>query len=76
MKTYSIAILSSRDKSRPPFWVTNWGQFAELDEIDWHEVNDFVANADHRLGYGYYYGHNSRDLTSPRCRTELYIKPA
>lgn len=65
MKTYSVCT-----KAKSGHWVTNWGQYFDLDEINWEEVKQF-ASEDGRLGYGYMYGHNSRNLTASRCRTIL-----
>jgi len=68
MKTYSVAI-----KNKQGHWITNWYQYFNLDDINWSEVKQFVE--DHGdLGYGYYYGHNSRNLVSKRTRTVLYEK--
>ena len=65
MKTYSIAF-----KNKNGDWITNWGQYFQLDEINWDKVKQYVKESN-GLGYGYYYGHNSRNLTSKRCRTAL-----
>lgn len=77
-ETYSVAILCKnkhglmeRDGSIPDsYWVTNWGQFYSLDDINFESVEKHCLKAG-SLGYGYYYGHNSRNLTSNRCRTVL-----
>ena len=68
MKTYSVAT-----KSKQGHWITNWNQYSNLQDIDWEEVRQF-ASEDGRLGYGYYYGHNSRNLCSSRTRTVLFVK--
>jgi hypothetical protein len=68
MKTYSVAF-----KSMAGHWLTDWNQYANLDDIDWKYVEKFaIENADQ--AYGYYYGHNSGQLTSKRCRTVLWRK--
>ena len=65
MKTYSIAI-----QNKSGHWITNWGKYFHLSDINWVEVLAFcVARKD--LAYGYYYGHKSNELTSNRCRTKL-----
>ena len=63
-KTYSVAILGKDNKT----WFTNWGQYFKLDDIDWQEVESHCLKNGNK-GYGYYYGHKSRNLTSSRCRT-------
>lgn len=68
MKTYSVAIKNTNGD-----WLTNWHQYSNLDNIDWNAVDKFVKDRGD-LGYGYYYGHNSRNLTSAKCRTVLYDK--
>ena len=68
MKTYSVAI-----KSKEGHWITNWHEYSSLQEIDWEGIKQFV-NKDGRLGYGYYYGNNSRNLCSSRTRTVLFEK--
>jgi hypothetical protein len=86
MKTYSVAIkhkhpyLKLNDPSWHAdwlnrgnfYWITNWHQSLELDEINWNKVKEFVDEDDDCIGYGYYYGHNSRNLSSARCRTVLW----
>jgi len=67
MKTYSVTFRSARHGE----WVTNWGQYFSLDEIDWEKVHDSAVERGD-LAYGYYYGYNSRNLTSDRCRTVLW----
>jgi len=62
MKTYSIAI------KRNNTWFTNWNQYFNLDDIDWKAVEAFCLERKDQA-YGYYYGHNSHNLTSERCRT-------
>jgi len=69
-KTYSVAI-----KGKSGDWFTNWGQYFSLDDINWQDVKDFVTERGD-LGYGYYYGHKSRSLTSTRCRTVLWESEA
>lgn len=64
-KTYSVAIQNKRGD-----WITNWYQYFHLDEIDWASVKSFAIERGD-VAYGYYYGHNSRNLTSARCRTVL-----
>lgn len=63
-KTYSIAL------KRNNVWYTNWYQYFSLDEINWTSVKEFCRDAKYQA-YGYYYGYNSRNLTSARCRTIL-----
>jgi len=62
MKTYSIAF------KRNNVWTTNWGEYSSLDEINWNEVDAYCKEKNYQA-YGYYYGHNSRNLKSKRCRT-------
>jgi hypothetical protein len=62
MKTYSVAI-----KSKKGYWLTNWNQYFSLEDINWEEVKRFASE-----GYGYYFGHNSRNLCSDRTRTVLF----
>ncbi len=69
MKTYSIAF-----KSRKGHWVTNWNQYSDLDDVDWPEVKQYVDKSNTLVAYGYYYGHNSRNLCSKRTRTVLWEK--
>lgn len=70
MKTYSIAL-----QNKEGVWLTNWHQYAEPSEINWSEVYRYSLEVGN-LAYGYYYGHNSRDLTSARCRTVVKrLKP-
>ena len=64
-KTYSVAL-----QRQDNIWVTNWGQFFKLDDINWEDVEQFAKDHGHKA-YGYYYGTNSRNLTSARCRTVL-----
>ena len=68
MKTYSVAI-----KNKHGHWITNYSQYFSLDDINWKEVKEFVDERDD-LGYGYYYGHNSKNLCSNRTRTVLWEK--
>ena len=68
MKTYSVAI-----KNQHGQWITNWNQYAKETDINWMEVKQFADNRGD-LAYGYYYGHNSRNLCSARTRTVLYEK--
>ena len=65
MKTYSVCT-----KAKAGHWVTNWGQYANLDEIDWGAVKQFASEWG-QGSYGYMHGHNSRNLTASRCRTIL-----
>jgi hypothetical protein len=65
-KTYSVAFQRASDG----IWFTNWGQYFNLDEINWPEVEKFATERGHKA-YGYYYGTHSRNLTSARCRTVL-----
>lgn len=63
MKTYSVCI-----KNKDGVWVTNWGQYPKLDDINFDKVEEFcVKRGD--LAYGYMYGNKSRNLTSSKCRT-------
>jgi len=64
MKTYSVAI------KKNGYWLTNWYQYFDIQEIDWEQVES-TAKINNWQGYGYYYGHNSRNLTSAKCRTVL-----
>ena len=68
MKTYSVAT-----KSKQGHWITNRNQYSSLEDINWEDVKEFISK-NGRLGYGYYYGHNSRNLCSSRTRTILYEK--
>ena len=65
MKTYSVAI-----KVKKGHWVTNWGKYFSLSDINWNGVLDCCKECK-SVAFGYYYGHNSNELTSTRCRTEL-----
>jgi hypothetical protein len=66
-KTYSVAILNKKG-----IWITNWHMCFQLDEINFEKVEDFCRkNGD--IGYGYYYGEKSNNLTSDRYRTLLKI---
>lgn len=65
MKTYSIAILVKRG-----YWVTNFHKYFDLSDINWQSVADWCKQ-EGNLVFGYYYGHKSNELTSPRCRTEI-----
>ena len=65
MKTYSVAFKKNGN------WFTNWGQYFQLGDINWNEVEKFAVENNHQA-YGYYYGHNSRNLISKRCRTVLW----
>lgn len=62
-KTYSVAI-----KNQKGHWITNYDQYASPDDINWENVETHCKETG-ALAYGYYYGHNSRNLTSARCRT-------
>lgn len=62
-KTYSVAF-----QNKDGVWFTNWGQYFTLDDIDWPKVED-QCHISGYLAYGYYYGHNSRNLVSAKCRT-------
>lgn len=59
--------------NRNGIWITNWGQFANLNDINWEEVYEYTKNSDN-LGFGYYYGHNSRNLTSKKNRVVIWRK--
>ena len=77
MKTYSGAIKSKHpypEQGDDTYWITNWNQYGLVDDINWDSVKEFVDTNSDLLGYGYYYGHKSRDLTAKRCRTVLYTK--
>lgn len=65
MKTYSVAI-----KVKKGYWVTNIGKYFSLNGINWKEVLHYCIE-NNSIAFGYYYGHKSNKLTSPRCRTEL-----
>lgn len=67
MKTYSVVIKSAKTG----FWITNWGQFMSADDINWEKVDNYVTSKGD-LGYGFVYGRNSRDITSPANRTVLW----
>ncbi|MHA2277626.1 MAG: hypothetical protein ACXAC2_17740 [Candidatus Kariarchaeaceae archaeon] len=69
MKTYSIAF-----KSKAGHWYTNYYEYPNLNEIDWEQVETFAKIEDKYLAYGYYYGHNSNQLISKKCRTVLWRK--
>lgn len=73
MKTFSVAILKETEY-HGKVWYTNFGQYHSLDDINWDEVYDYVMNDDRALAYGYYYGHNSRNLVSNKFRTEVFRK--
>jgi hypothetical protein len=76
MKTYSLAIKVHKEtvNEGKPYWITNWHQYNNLEDIDWNEVKQFVLNNPQYIAYGYYYGNNSRKLTSDKCRTVLFEK--
>jgi len=66
-KTYSVAI-----QNKSGVWITNWNKYFNLDDIEWDKVEKYcLENLD--LAYGYYYGHNSCNLISSRCRTVLKV---
>jgi hypothetical protein len=64
-KTYSVALQNNKG-----IWFTNWNKYYSLDDINWEEVEIFCKERNYRA-YGYYYGCNSRVLTSEKCRTVL-----
>lgn len=66
-KTYSVAI-----QNKAGVWFTNWGQYFNLDEIDFDRVEEFCKK-NGNTAYGYYYGNKSRNLTSAKCRTVLKV---
>lgn len=66
MKTFSVCILN-----RKGFWITNYGQFFSIEDINWEEVEKFVKEQN-GIAYGYMYGHNSRNLVSNKKRTVLW----
>jgi hypothetical protein len=66
MKTFSVCFLNKHG-----FWITNWGQHFNLDDIGWEIVEKHVET-EQCLAYGYYCGHNSRNLTSSRNRIVLW----
>jgi len=65
MKTYSVAIQNKLGQ-----WITNWGRYSNLDDINWQEVKTFCLQRKDKA-FGYYYGNKSNELTSGRCRTVL-----
>lgn len=65
-KTYSVTF-----QVKNGTWVTNWGQYYHLEEIDWEEVDKYSKERGH-LAYGYQYGHISRNLSSKKNRTVLW----
>ena len=68
-RTYSVAI-----QAKDGHWLTNYGEFYRLDDIDFEEVEKRCQKQGY-TAYGYYYGHNSNQLTSSRCRTVVDIAP-
>lgn len=71
MKTYSVCILSANPKKLGnglPYWITNWNQYSNLDEIDWPMIQQLFFENPDWLAYGYMHGHNSRNLTSAKNR--------
>ena len=62
-KTYFVAI-----QNKDGEWLTNWGQYFNLEDIDFSKVEETCKEQGY-LSYGYYYGVKSRSLTSDRCRT-------
>lgn len=72
MKTYSVCLLV-KDVYDRVYWITNWGEYSVLEDVLLELVSEYVCKEDRYLGFGYMYGHNSHNLTSDRCRTELYL---
>lgn len=66
-KTYSVAILNKQN-----VWITNWGQYNFLEEIDWTKVEEHCKERG-CLAYGYYHGENSRNLVSARNRKVVKV---
>ena len=50
MKTFSVCILN-----RKGFWITNYGQFFSIEDINWEEVEKLVKEQN-GIAYGYMYG--------------------
>jgi hypothetical protein len=73
MRTYSACFLC-KDKYDRIYWVTNWGEYKILSDINFDSVLEMVQEKDTMIGYGYMYGYNSRNLVSDRCRTVLYLE--
>ena len=70
MKTYSVAFRRNKDG----IWITNWNKYTSVEGIDWDQVRGYVMSKNSIDAYGYYYGHNSSQLTSAKCRTVLWRK--
>lgn len=68
-KTYSLAT-----QNKSGHWITNYQQYFNIDDIDWGKVETFCKERGD-LAYGYYYGHNSRNLVSSKCRTVVKKLP-
>ncbi len=66
-KTYSVAIQNKNGD-----WFTNWGQYFNLDEINFEDVEKYCFESKAKA-YGYYYGNKSRNLTSAKCRIILKV---
>ena len=66
-KTYSIAILNEKG-----IWITNWHTYSKVEDINFDEVEKYCLESG-CIGYGYYYGEKSNNLTSERCRTVMKV---
>lgn len=63
-----------KDRNNQIYWVTNWTQVYDLDDLDWHEIVDFVTSDPTTIGFGYMVskGNHSRDLTSKKNRAVIW----
>ena len=68
-KTYSVCFLTNKG-----YWVTNWDQYFNANEIDFEKIESYVAKSKH-LGFGIVYGNHSRYLISMCTRTVVWIDP-
>jgi hypothetical protein len=74
MKTYSLCFLNPNKTgldNGKPYWVTNWYEYASKNDINFKRVKEYCSRKGY-LAYGVMYGHNSRNLTSARCREILW----
>jgi len=63
---YSVAILGRHGQ-----WLTNFGEYASLEEVDWDKV-EHSCKKEKSIAYGYYEaGLHSNTLTSDKNRTVI-----
>ena len=75
MKTYSVCLkMIPRPgmNDNKPYWVTNWGEYFQSTDIDWKQVEAYQQKEPRCVGFGFMFGHNSRNLVSGRNRTVCF----